>query len=138
MTTRTYTELMKLKTFEERFKYLYIGDGVAEETFGWRRFMNQQFYGSREWKEFRRKIILRDDCCDLGIEDRMIMKRPIIHHLNPITYEDLLYRRPCLMDPENVITTYKRTHDAIHYAGESLLVKDLVERKPNDTCPWKE
>ena len=134
---RTYTELIQLPTFEERFKYLFIGGGVAEETFGWQRYLNQQFYSSTEWKRFRRDIILRDQCLDLGCEDHLIVYRPIIHHLNPITPEDLFYRRPCLMDPENVITTYKRTHDAIHYGDLNYAKPIVLERSPNDTSPWR-
>lgn len=135
--TRTYSELIRLPTFEERFKYLYIGQGVANETFGWQRYLNQQFYTSKEWRRFRREIILRDSCCDLGISDRLINVRPLIHHLNPITPEDLFYRRKCLMDPENVITTYKRTHDAIHYGDLSYVDPLLLDRSPNDMAPWK-
>lgn len=133
---KTYSELILLPTFEERFKYLYIGNGVGEETFGWQRYLNQQFYSSKEWKRFRRNIILRDSCCDLGCLDRVINVRPIIHHINPITPQDLLYRRECLMDPENVITTFKRTHDAIHYGGIDF-GESLLERRPNDTSPWR-
>ena len=133
---RSYTELILLPSFEERFKYLYIGGTVAEETFGWQRYLNQQFYTSKEWKTFRRDIILRDSCCDLGCLDRIINTRPIIHHINPITPQDILYRRECLMDPENVITTFKKTHDAIHYGGLDY-AEPFLERKPNDTSPWR-
>lgn len=135
--TKTYTELMLLPTFEDRFRYLFIGGGVADETFGWQRYLNQQFYSSKEWRKFRREIILRDSCCDLGCKDRLIRYRPIIHHINPITPEDLVYRRECLMDPENVITTYKQTHDAIHYGSIDYAKPIFTDRRPNDTSPWR-
>ena len=134
---RTYSELILLPTFEERFKYLYIGGGVGELTFGWERSLNQKFYMSKEWRQFRKSIILRDSCYDLGCLDREIKIRPIIHHLNPITAEDIWYRRKCLMDPENVITTYKPTHDAIHYGNIDYATPIPLERSPNDTAPWR-
>ena len=137
MIIRTYSELIKLPTFEERFQYLKLNGDVGVETFGFDRYLNQAFYSSDEWKSIRNQVIIRDNGCDLGIEGREIYKRIIIHHMNPITKEDLLYRTEYLLNPEYMICTMKNTHDAIHYGDENLLFKDPVERKPNDTCPWR-
>ena len=137
MIIRTYSELIKLPTFEERFQYLKLDGDVGVETFGFDRYLNQAFYSSDEWKSIRNQVIIRDNGCDLGIEGREIYKRIIIHHMNPITKEDLLYRTEYLLNPEYMICTMKNTHDAIHYGDENLLFKDPMERKPNDTCPWR-
>ena len=137
MIIRTYSELIKLPTFEERFQYLKLDGDVGVETFGFDRHLNQAFYSSDEWKSIRNQVIIRDNGCDLGIEGREIYKRIIIHHMNPITKEDLLYRTEYLLNPEYMICTMKNTHDAIHYGDENLLFKDPIERKPNDTCPWR-
>ena len=137
MIIRTYSELIKLPTFEERFQYLKLDGDVGVETFGFDRYLNQAFYSSDEWKSIRNQVIIRDNGCDLGIEGREIYKRIIIHHMNPITKEDLLYRTEYLLDPEYMICTMKNTHDAIHYGDENLLFKEPIERKPNDTCPWR-
>ena len=137
MIIRTYSELIKLPTFEERFQYLKLDGDVGVETFGFDRYLNQAFYSSDEWKSIRNKVIIRDNGCDLGIEGREIYKRIIIHHMNPITKEDLLYRTEYLLNPEYMICTMKNTHDAIHYGDENLLFKEPIERKPNDTCPWR-
>ena len=137
MIIRTYSELIKLPTFEERFQYLKLDGDVGVETFGFDRYLNQAFYSSDEWKSIRNKVIIRDNGCDLGIEGREIYKRIIIHHMNTITKEDLLYRTEYLLNPEYMICTMKNTHDAIHYGDENLLFKEPVERKPNDTCPWR-
>ena len=137
MIIRTYSELIKLPTFEERFQYLKLDGDVGVETFGFDRYLNQAFYSSDEWKSIRNQVIIRDNGCDLGIEGREIYKRMIIHHMNPITKEDLLYRTEYLLNPEYMICTMKNTHDAIHYGDENLLFKDPIERKPNDTCPWR-
>ena len=137
MIIRTYSELIKLPTFEERFQYLKLDGDVGVETFGFDRYLNQVFYSSDEWKSIRNQVIIRDNGCDLGIEGREIYKRIIIHHMNPITKEDLLYRTEYLLNPEYMICTMKNTHDAIHYGDENLLFKDPIERKPNDTCPWR-
>lgn len=137
MMIRTYTELMKLKTFKERFLYLKLNGKVAEQTFGFDRYLNQQFYKSDEWLELRDQIIIRDNGCDLGIEDREIYKRIIIHHMNPITKYDILNKTDILLNPEYMICTIKRTHDAIHYGDESLLYELPIERTKNDTCPWR-
>lgn len=137
MIIRTYSELIKLPTFKERFQYLKLDGDVGVETFGFDRYLNQAFYSSDEWKSIRNQVIIRDNGCDLGIEGREIYKRIIIHHMNPITKEDLLYRTEYLLNPEYMICTMKNTHDAIHYGDENLLFKEPVERKPNDTCPWR-
>lgn len=137
MIIRTYSELIKLPTFEERFQYLKLDGDVGVETFGFDRYLNQAFYSSDEWKSIRNQVIIRDNGCDLGIEGREIYKRIIIHHMNPITKEDLLYRTEYLLNQEYMICTMKNTHDAIHYGDENLLFKEPVERKPNDTCPWR-
>lgn len=137
MNTKTYSELMSFKTFEERYRYLRIRGEVGVETFGSDRYLNQIFYSSKEWKKFRRDIIIRDMGCDLGVEDREISGQVLIHHLNPITIDDILNRRACLMDPENAICVSFNTHQAIHYGDENLLVLESIERTRNDTCPWK-
>lgn len=137
MIIRTYSELITLPTFEERFRYLKLDGDVGVETFGFDRYLNQAFYSSDEWKSIRNQVIIRDNGCDLGIEGREIYKRIIIHHMNPITKEDLLYKTEYLLNPEYLICTIKATHDAIHYGDENLLLKDPIERKPNDTCPWR-
>lgn len=137
MKIRTYSELIKLRTFEERFRYLKLGGKVGEQTFGFDRYLNQSFYKSEEWLKLRDEIIIRDNGCDLGIDDREIYSRVIIHHMNPITKYDLLNRTDLLLNPEYLICTTKRTHDAIHYGDEDLLFTGLVERSKNDTCPWR-
>lgn len=137
MTIRTYSELIMLPTFEERFQYLQLDGRVGEETFGFDRYLNQAFYKSEEWLRVRDQVILRDNGCDLGIEGREIYGRILIHHMNPITVDDIAKRSKYLLDPEYLITTVKNTHDAIHYGDESLLIKMPIERTRNDTCPWK-
>ena len=134
---KSYSELITLPTFLDRFKYLKLNGTAFDKTFGDERYVNQKFYTSYEWRKFRRDIILRDLGCDLGIEGRDILGKIIIHHINPITIEDVLNRSMKLMDPENVITTQKITHDAIHYGDESLLFLDPIIRRPNDTSPWR-
>ena len=136
--TKTYTELITFSTFEERFRYLRLNGRVADETFGVQRWLNQVFYRTKEWKDFRREILIRDNMCDLGIEGRDIYNYALVHHINPITPKDILERRmDVLLNPENVITTIKRTHDAIHYGDETLLALEPADRKPNDTIPWR-
>lgn len=137
MSIRTYSELISLHTFEERYRYLRIGGTVGEETFGFDRYLNQAFYKSKEWQTIRNQVIIRDDGCDLGIEGQTIYDRVLIHHMNPITVEDILERSEFLLNPEYLICTRKNTHDAIHYGDESLLNLDPIERAPNDTCPWR-
>lgn len=135
---RTYSELSKLKTFRERYEYLKLDGTVGEETFGFDRYINQMFYKSEEWKRIRNYVITRDNGCDLGIQDRKIVDSVIlVHHMNPITKEDIINKNEILLDPEYLITTIKPTHDAIHYGDESLLAEDLIIRSKNDTCPWK-
>ena len=135
---RTYSELSKLKTFRERYEYLKLDGTIGEETFGFDRYINQMFYKSEEWKRIRNYVITRDNGCDLGIQDRKIVDSVIlVHHMNPITKEDIINKNEILLDPEYLITTIKPTHDAIHYGDESLLAEDLVIRSKNDTCPWK-
>ena len=138
--TRTYTELMTKPTYLERFEYLKLGGAVGAETFGYDRYLNQAFYRSPEWKRFRKDIIVRDLGCDLAWEENEIPPgmMVIVHHINPITQDDILNRRACLFDPENAITVTEATHKAIHYGDASLLpFQKLTERAPNDTCPWR-
>ena len=135
---RTYSELITIPTFEERFKYLKLDGRVGEETFGFDRYLNQVFYKSKEWKSIRDYVIARDNGCDLGVDGYEIFDRILIHHMNPIRKEDILRRSDVLLNPEYLITTVKNTHDAIHYGSEELLFKVPVERQKNDTCPWKE
>ncbi len=134
---RKYSELILLPTFEERFEYLKLGGSVGKETFGWNRIFNQEFYHSREWQTLRRDVIARDNGCDLGIEDREIFDRIIIHHINPMTLEQLTEGGEDLFDMENFICCSHNTHEAIHYGDSSLLVKtEVVERRPGDTKLW--
>ena len=137
MGLRTYSELSTLPTFKERFNYLKLDGRVGLETFGHDRYLNQILYNSPEWRKFRSSIIVRDDGCDLACEGYEIFGRIIIHHINPITVQDILNRDPKVFDPENVITTVHNTHNAIHYSDESLLITTPIERSRNDTCPWK-
>lgn len=135
---RTYSELKELKTFEERFKYLKLGGIVGVETFGFDRYFNQKFYLTREWKQIRNHIIVRDLGCDLGCEDHEIFgQRIVIHHMNPIDLEDIEKKTDFLLNPEFLITTIHSTHNAIHYGDESLIITAPIERRRNDTCPWK-
>lgn len=135
--TKSYSELSKLPTFVERFRYLKLGSTIGFKTFDDMRWLNQGFYHSKEWRDFRRWIVQRDHGCDLGCLDREIHDRIVIHHINPITIEDLERHNPIILDPENVITTVDLTHRAIHYSDESILMLDPVDRKPFDTCPWR-
>lgn len=134
---RTYSELITFPTFEERYRYLRLEGKVGEDTFGFDRWLNQSFYKDREWRAIRDKVIIRDNGCDLGIPDREIHSRIIVHHMNPITKDDILYRSAFLLNPEYLICTVKNTHDAIHYGDEGLLIKVPIERTQNDTCPWR-
>lgn len=138
MIIRTYSELITLPTFEERYRYLRLDGQVGIETFGFDRYLNQTFYRTdKEWLSIRDEVIIRDNGCDLGILGREIHSRIIVHHMNPITKEDILRRTKYLLDPEYLICTIKRTHDAIHYGDESLLMLGPIERTKNDTCPWR-
>lgn len=137
-TIRTYSELIKLPTFKERYEYLKLGGKVGEETFGFDRYLNQIFYKSKEWLSIRNYVITRDMGCDLGVPDHEIRgNKIIIHHMNPITKEDILNRSDILLNPEYLICTVKNTHDAIHYGDSNLLYTDPIERSKNDTCPWR-
>ena len=137
MNIKTYSELSKLTTFEERYRYLRLGGHVGEETFGFDRWINQMFYKDPEWLKIRDEVIIRDNGCDLGIEGREIYSRIIVHHMNPITKADILDRSEFLLNPEYLICTVKNTHDAIHYGDENLLITLPMERNVNDTCPWR-
>lgn len=135
---KTYNEMILLPTFEERYKYLRMGGKVGGETFGWDRVFNQAFYKSREWLHARQEVIIRDGGCDLAIPDREIFDKIIVHHINPLTLEQIEEGGPELFDLRNLVCVSHNTHNAIHYGDESLLIKtNLIERKPNDTCPWK-
>lgn len=134
---RTYTELSKLQSFKERYQYLQLNGFVGLDTFGYDRYLNQNFYRSREWKSIRDQVIIRDNGCDLGVEGYEIHGRIYIHHMNPILIADIEDRTEFLLNPEYLITTTHNTHNAIHYGDESLLILPPVERTPNDTCPWK-
>lgn len=137
---RTYTELIQLPDFISRYEYLRLGGKVGEDTFGYDRWLNQDFYTSKEWRKFRREIISRDLGCDLACKDRPFLQGEtvIIHHMNPIDKNDILNHTEFLMDPEYVIATSSETHNAIHYGDRSLLkVFEPTIRTPNDVCPWK-
>lgn len=134
---RTYSQLKRLSTFEERFKYLSLKGQVGEETYGFDRWINQKFYHSREWKQIRSWVITRDSGCDLGILDRDIPGHVIVHHINPILVNDIQSSSEYLLNPEYLICTSDNTHKAIHYGDESLLITMPTPRVANDTCPWK-
>lgn len=136
-TIRAYSELCQLSTFEERFDYLRLNGSVGKDTFGFDRYLNQQFYRSSEWKRIRDRVILRDNGCDLGVEGYEIRGRILIHHINPISVEDIHTMSDLLMNPEYLICVSHRTHNAIHYGDESLIITAPIERTQNDTCPWR-
>lgn len=133
---RSYHDLIRLPTFEERFRYLSLGGEVGVATFGFDRYLNQQFYRSREWRNLRHQIIVRDDGCDLGFSGYDIHESVYIHHLNPMTVADVESSDPRILDPDNLICVTHRTHNAIHYGDERLLPRKLVERRPGDTKLW--
>lgn len=133
---KTYSELITLPTFYDRFKYLKLKGRVGEETFGFDRYLNQIFYKSDDWLAIRDEVILRDNGCDLGIPDREIPGRIIVHHMNPIRMDDIIHRSEYLLDPEYLICTIDNTHKAIHYGDSSLLIAEPIERTKYDTCPW--
>ena len=137
MNIRTYSELITLSTFEERYKYLQLSSSIGEETFGFDRYLNHNFYRSKEWKHIRDFVIIRDNGCDLGVEDRTIYGKIIIHHMNPISTKDIQDVSDYLLNPEYLICTTHQTHNAIHYGDENLLVRNPIERTVNDTCPWR-
>lgn len=135
---KRYSELIEIPTFMERYEYLKLNGSVAEDTFGSRRYLNQMLYTSSDWRNFRRDIIVRDMGCDLGIEEHEIRSELIIiHHMNPITIEDVINKSPIIFDPENVICTTDNTHKAIHYGESNLLIDTPITRTKNDTCPWR-
>ena len=136
-TIRTYSELMRLPTFEERFRYLKLDGLVGKDTFGFDRYLNQEFYRSKEWKEVRDFVIVRDNGCDLGMDGYEIVGRIYIHHMNPITVNDIVHSSDFLLNPDYLVCMSHNTHNAVHYGDEDLLVTAPVERRKNDTCPWK-
>lgn len=137
-TIRTYSELITLPTYIERFNYLKLGGSVGIETFGYDRHINQQLYQrSPRWKKSRDIVIIRDNGCDLAMDGYEIQGKIIVHHMNPITMDDIIHDRDWIYDPEFLICTVHNTHNAIHYGDENLLVKAPIERTPFDTCPWK-
>ena len=138
MKIKTYSELVRLETFEERFEYLKLSGVVGMDTFGFDRIFNQQFYSSKEWKRIRDKIIIRDYGCDLGIKGYEIFgQRIYIHHMNPISMKDIATQTEFLLNPEFLITVTHSTHNAIHYGGKKLITQEPIVRTKNDTCPWK-
>lgn len=136
MTIRRYSDLCRLKTFNERFDYLRLNGAVGESTFGFDRYLNQHLYRSSEWKKIRNEVIVRDDGCDMGLADYPA-DRIIVHHMNPLSVEDLENRSDLIFNPEFLICVSFNTHNAIHFGDETLLPKPPVERKPGDTCPWR-
>lgn len=134
---RNYSELITLRTFKERFEYLKLDGIVGEETFGFDRYMNQIFYKSNEWASVRREVIIRDNGCDLGVDGYEIHEKILIHHMNPINLSDIIHKTDELLNPDYLITTVLSTHNAIHYGDASLLPALPIERRANDTCPWK-
>ena len=138
MSIKTYSELIKLSSFEDRYRYLKLSGRIGEDTFGFDRYLNQIFYRSQKWKSVRDFVIIRDNGCDLGIDGYEInSQNVIIHHINPISLEDIEKRTDILLNPEYLITTTHKTHNAIHYGDKDLLVTGPIERSKNDTCPWR-
>lgn len=137
LSIKTYSELIEIPSFLERYRYLKLGGFVGEETFGFDRYLNQTLYRSPEWKRFRRDMIIRDNGMDLACEEYEIVGKIIVHHINPITMQDVIRRDPKIFDPENVVCTSMNTHNAIHYGDESLLMIEPVVRTKYDTCPWR-
>lgn len=135
---RSYSELSRLRTFDERFRYLLLAGSVGVETFGFDRYVNQRFYRSEEWKHVRNIVIARDNGCDLGIEGRDINGRVYVHHMNPMNLEQINDRMDLILDPEYLVCVTFATHNAIHYGDESYITLAPVERQPNDMCPWKQ
>lgn len=137
MSIKTYSELITIPTFEERFEYLQLKGSVGKDTFGYDRHLNQVLYRSPEWKRLRNQIIIRDCGCDLACEGYDIHSKVLIHHLNPITVEDVLARSRKVFDPDNLVCVSHSTHNAIHYGEVDLLVTGPIIRTKNDTCPWR-
>ena len=136
-TIKTYSELITIPSFLERYRYLKLGGSIGEETFGCDRYLNQTLYRSPEWKRFRRDMIIRDNGMDLAADDYEIVGKILVHHIDPLTPQDVIRRDPKIFDPENVICTSMNTHNAIHYGDESLLMIEPVVRTKYDTCPWR-
>lgn len=134
---RTYTELCLISDYEARYRYLKLRGRIGDETFGFDRIFNQMFYRSGEWQRVRRDIIVRDCGCDMGVSGHEIGGQIVVHHLNPIYINDIRNSTEYLLNPEYLICVSENTHKAIHYGDESLIDRPLVERRPNDTCPWK-
>lgn len=134
---KTYSEMIKIPSFEDRFDYLSLAGIVGDTTFGGHRYLNQKLYQSNKWKSARREVILRDNGCDLSHQDYSINGSVYIHHINPITIDDILQERPCVFDLDNLVCTSFRTHNAIHYGSKNLLPKSVITRTKNDTCPWR-
>lgn len=138
---KSYNELVKLPTFQERFEYLRIGGRVGQSTFGGKRELNQLLYRSEKWKKLRRFILQRDEIdgytCDLVFPDRPIFSRVCVHHINPITIADVIHERSLVFDPDNLVSVAFQTHEAVHYGDYNLIQQDYQARKPNDTCPWR-
>lgn len=135
-TTKCYSDLVKIPDFYDRIKYLQTNSHIGDQTFGGHRYLNQILYQSCEWRKIRREVIIRDRGCDLGHEDYPIRGKIYVHHINTITIEDILQRRPCVFDPENLISASNQTHNAIHY-GQDIRRDEIATRRPNDTCPWR-
>lgn len=133
---RKYSELRRLKTFEERYDYLRLGGVVGASTFGFDRYINQDFYRSTEWRRVRDEVIVRDNGCDLGVEGYDIHGNLLVHHMNPMTADDVMHNEDWILDPQYLITTTNNTHNAIHYGDQSLLLKPFVPRAPGDTKLW--
>jgi len=135
---KTYSELIQLPSLVERFNYLKLGGLVGQETFGFERYLNQTFYHTEIWKRVRNSVIVRDNGCEFGLANYPIAGRIIVHHMNPVDSDDIIYQREILLNPEFLICVGDRTHNAIHYGSFDLLPQDPIERKKNDTCPWKQ
>lgn len=132
-----YRDIRPLKTIQERYEYLRLGGQVGASTFGFDRYLNQAFYKSKEWQQARNDVILRDNACDLGIEGYDIFKGLVVHHMNPVTVDDIVQRKDYIFDPEFLICVSDRTHKAIHYGDAGLLPKEPIQRRAGDTCPWR-
>lgn len=137
MKIRTYSELIQIPSFEERFRYLQLNGIIGEETFGFERVLNQSFYRSQKWKSIRDYVIVRDNGCDLAMDGHEIRSKILIHHMNPLRKEDILGESDYLTNPEYLICTLLSTHNAIHYGDESQLINKPIERTKYDTCPWR-
>ena len=138
MNDKRYSEMITMPEFDDRFKYAKLDGQVGRDTFGFDRYLNQQFYRSKEWKRLRDQIIIRDNGCDLGVPGHEISGKIYIHHLNPLSPEDITESTKKLFDPDNLVCVSAETHNAIHYGDESILEKNkIVERSAGDTCPWK-